>query len=59
MMDVVVRVMTMMMAMMKFIEENQNVERLVTFLELWSADNRTVQNIPEAASCRVVKCSVR
>jgi len=39
---VVVRVLTMKLTMMKFIEENQNIECLVTLLELWSADNRTV-----------------
>jgi uncharacterized membrane protein (UPF0127 family) len=40
----VVMVMTMMMMMikMKFVDENQNIECVTTFLDMWSAGNRSV-----------------
>ena len=41
-MAVVLMVMTMMMVVKKFIEENQNIEFVARFLELWSAGIRNV-----------------
>jgi hypothetical protein len=35
----------MMMIMMKFVDENQNIEGVTTFLGIWWAGNRTVENI--------------
>jgi hypothetical protein len=40
--DTMVRVVTVVMIMMKLIDENQNIKSVATFLELQSAENRTV-----------------